>query len=314
MPEDAATRDSAAVAWLLEGDAAVRWQAMRDLLDYQEPGWVTERDRVAGEGWGRRLLEFQDPEGTWRRSIYGKWNGTHYTLLLLRGLGLAPGNPAALRGAEVLLRAGLQPDGGINYGTGRPAHSETCITGMALAICAHFGVPSERLASLFEHLMRVQTPDGAWNCQWTRGSKHGSFHTTINVLEGLMEFGHSSPRHREAALMAQAQGREFLLAHRLFRSHTTGAVVNSSLTRFSFPSYWYYDVLRALDYFQAAGAPKDERLRDAIDLLQKRRQVDGSWLLQNRHPGPVWFELEPVSRPSRFNTLRCLRVLRWWQP
>ena len=305
--------DRAVIDWLLEGDPSVRWQAMRDLLARPEREWSREREKVAREGWGGRLLEVQDAQGTWRRSIYGKWNGTHYTLLLLRSLGLPQDNERARKGAEILLDAGIQADGGLHYSTRpRPKHSETCITGMALAICAYFGCASERLHSLFDHLLRVQTPDGGWNCQWGRGSKHGSFHTTISVLEGLYEYERRVPEHAAQARSAQAEGREFLLAHRLYRSHTTGNVVKSELTRFSFPPQWHYDVLRGIDYFQAAGAEREARLEDAIEVLRKRRRPDGTWAVQNQYPGQTWFEMEAVGEPSRMNTLRALRVLKWY--
>jgi hypothetical protein len=111
---------------------------------------------------------------------------------------------------------------------------------------------------------------------------------------------------------AQARGREFLLRHRLFRSHRTGAVIEPSWTRFSFPPRWHYDILRTLDYFRDCNAERDDRLQEAIEIVRKRRQPDGRWLLQNRYPGAVFFEMEKVGTPSRWNTLRALRVLEWW--
>jgi hypothetical protein len=155
--------------------------------------------------------------------------------------------------------------------------------------------------------------DGGWNCQSYRGATHSSFHTTISVLEGLYEYGIIYENQNGRIVEAQSRGREFLLVHKLFRSHRTGNIVNPAMTRFSFPPRWRYDILRALDYFQIAKAPRDERLTEAINIVEKRRRPDGRWLLQNRHSGKTYFELEKVGEASRWNTLRALRVLRWWE-
>ena len=305
--------EQAVLDWLLEGDPAIRWQVMRDLLDRPAAEWRPERARVASEGWGRELLRRQDPDGTWAQSLYfRKWTSTHYTLLLLRSLGLPQENEAARRAAALLFEEGVRPDGGLHFAKSQ-RHSETCITGMGLAICAYFQLDDPRLHALVDHLERVQTPDGGWNCQWVRGSKHGSFHTTVSVLEGLAQYTALFPDLTKLALRLQAEGREFLLAHRLFRSHRTGEVVSQAFTRFSFPPHWHYDVLRALDYLREASDPGDGRLAEAVELVRKRRQADGRWKLQNRHAGASWYEMEQVGQPSRWNTLRALRVLRWWE-
>jgi hypothetical protein len=304
---------TAVLDWLLQGDPSIRWQTMRDLLDRPEREWSAERERVAREGWGTRLLAEQSPDGRWGGGLYSpKWVSTHYTLLLLRSLGLPPIEPAR-RAATQLLDGGFQPDGGIRASRAKAEPGETCVTGMTLAMTTCFRLNDERNYGMVEHLLRVQTPDGGWNCLWRNGSRHGSFHTTISALEGLLEYERMYPEQADAARAAGARGREFLLVHRLFRSHTTGAVVSEAMTRFSFPPQWHYDVLRGLDYFQAAAAPRDDRLDDAIGLLTRKRRKDGTWPLQNRHPGPLWFEMEEVGKPSRWNTLRALRVLRWWE-
>ncbi len=228
-------------------------------------------------------------------------------------MGLRPSSEQAQWGALLLLDGGMRPDGGIHHSKGAKG-GETCVTGMTLAIAAYFGLRDERLHSLVEHLLRAQLPDGGWNCRWVNGSEHGSFHTTVSVLEGLMEYERLHPERAFGVRPAQADGREFFLQHRLFRSHRTGAIADSVMTRFSFPPHWHYDVLRGLDYLQAVDADRDKRLEDAIDLLRRRRQPDGRWLLQNRHaPKRLWFEMEDVGQPSRWNTLRALRVLRWWE-
>lgn len=299
--------------WLLAGDPAVRWQVLQDLTDASPAEVTAERSRLAREGWTADFLARQDPDGRWDGGLYSpKWTSTTYTMLLLRRLGLPPGHAQAIRSCQLLLDSGLYKDGGINYFASLK-HSETCVTGMVLSILAYFGLKDERLNILADHLLGQQLADGGWNCQSYKGSTHSSFHTTLSVLEGLRQYELCQPQQPEAIQAAQVKGREFLLAHRLFKSHRTGEVVDDRMTRFSFPPRWRYDVLRALDYFQACRASYDPRLEDAMELLNKRRQHDGRWLLQNRHAGRTFFEMEQVGQPSRWNTLRALCVLHWWE-
>jgi hypothetical protein len=303
---------NAVIEWLLEGDASIRWQVRRDLLDDPPQLAAEERRLVAVSGWGAQLLARQAPDGTWGGGLYSpKWTSTTYTLLLLRDLGLPAGHPQALRGCSLLLERGLYTDGGINLWASFK-HSETCVTGMVLSFLASFEFPDERIHILAGHLLAHQLADGGWNCEAHQGATHSSFHTTISVLEGLRTYELFEPRRLEAVRAAQAGGREFLLAHRLYRSHRTGEIVHPDLTRFSFPPRWHYDVLRGLDYFQACRAERDERLQDAIELVEARRKPDGRWLLQNEYKGRQHFRLEQVGQPSRWNTLRALRILRWW--
>ncbi|MGH9362751.1 MAG: hypothetical protein ACRD2T_12625, partial [Thermoanaerobaculia bacterium] len=255
--------DAAVRTWLLAGDPAIRWQVLRDLDGAGAEVVERERAKVAREGWGRRLLARQDREGTWAKGLYTpKWKSTTYTLLLLRDLGLAAGDPQARRGCTLLLDEGLQRDGGINYDWG--GRGETCITGMVLSILCHFAHDDDRLDTLAAHLLARQMPDGGWNCQRPYGATHSSVHTTISVLEGLRLYELHRRRKVRAVRAAQRRGREFLLAHRLFRSHRTGEVIKPVFLRFAFPPRWHYDVLRGLDHFQAVGAARDERLADGI--------------------------------------------------
>jgi hypothetical protein len=303
--------DSAVLEWLLAGDPAIRWQVLRDLLDAPDKA-TAERRRISSEGWWAAFLAQQQPDGRWDGIYTYKWTSTTYTLLTLRRLGLEPGYEQALKGCQILLDLGFYNDGGINFFASLK-HSETCVTGMVLSVLAYFHLTDPRLVRLVDHLLEQQMPDGGWNCQSYNGATHSSFHTTISVLEGLQAYAFWQPQEAKRIRQAQEKGREFLLIHRLFRSHRTGKVVNSTLTRFSFPPRWHYDVLRGLDYFQESQAPRDQRLQDAIDLLYKRRKPDGRWVLQNRHSGRTYFEMEETGQPSRWNTLRALRVLRWWE-
>ena len=258
---DRVSTEDRCIRWLLEGDPAVRWQTVGDLVGAPKRAVEHERNKVARHGWGARLLARQDAEGTWSGGLSSdgglyspKWTSTTYTMLLLRDLGLGPNNRQARKACALLLDRGLQRDGGIGYG--RRGGSETCITGMVLSILAYFRCHDSRLDTIAKHLLTAQMADGGWNCRRSRGATHSSLHTTISVLEGLHHLERHLESHVDALRIAQRRGREFLLLHRLFRSHRTGNIIKSDFTRFVFPARWHYDILRALDYFQAVDAPR----------------------------------------------------------
>jgi len=297
--------------WLLEGDPSIRWQVLRDVEGAAESVWRAEQNRVATEGWGARLLEHQGEDGRWTPWLYGKkWISTTYTLVLLRRLGLPP-SERILRSCQLFFDEAQQPDGGITASRPKGSRSETCVTGMVLAFLCWFGVNDPRRERLVDYLLASQMADGGWNC--IRGADHSSFHTTISVLEAWREYSEAhGPRVMETG-SAEARGQEFMLRHRLFKSHHTGTVVSSRFLRFSFPPQWHYDVLRGLDHFWAAGSLGDDRLGDAVEVVVRKRRKDGRWPLQQRWAGEAWFEMEKVGEPSRWNTLRSLRVLEAWQ-
>lgn len=309
---DSNSRDPV-LSWLMEGDPSIRWQVMRDLLDAPRAEWLAEQACTTRHGWGARLLARRDDTGRWTPRFYGKkWISTTYSMALLRRLGLPRDNPLAAGTCLIFLDEGLRRDGGIDPSVSLK-RSETCVTGIVLALLSRFDVVDPRRERLIDYLLDEQMEDGGWNCLRFTGSVHGSFHTTINVLEGLREYADAVGLRKPETLAVEARAREFFLEHRLYRSHRTGEVANPAFTRFAFPPRWHHDLLRTLDYFGASGAKYDERLEDPIGLLKKKRRSDGCWVLQNRHPGRTFFELEKPGKPSRWNTLRALRVLRWWE-
>ena len=314
-------RTDAALQWLLEGDPAIRWQTLRDLTGAGEHTVERERKKVARDGWGARLLAKQDPDGRWAggqssdSGLYSpKWISTTYTMLLLRDFGLANNNSQARKACRLLLERGIQPDGGIGLDAWAKwtRKSETCVTGMVLSVLSYFKYDDDRLDTIAGHLLEQQMPDGGWNCRRYQGATHSSVHTTISALEGLRHYELHRGKRKKAVRDAQGLGREFLLVHRLFRSHRTGKIIKPVFIRFAFPPRWHYDILRALDYFQTVAAPRDPRLADAIDIVKGTQFEDGRWSLQNSYRGKTYFELERVGAPSRWNTLRALRVLKWW--
>ena len=294
--------------WLLEGDPSIRWQVLRDLLSAPPAEVTAERDRVASTGWGRRLLSEQDADGQWAAGQYSpKWTSTTYTLLLLHWLGLRPGNAQALVGCRLLWDGASSWDGGLSLAK-TIRQPEVCITGMLVLVASSFGYRDERVDDTVRWLVAHQLADGGWNCDSVRrGSQHGSFHTSITVLDALTAYRGGAIDGDDAT----SRGREFFLRHQLYRSHRTGAVVDQAFTRFPFPPQWHFDVLRGLEHFAAVEAPADERLADAVDVVRRRRRADGRWPAHRGYAGRYWFAMEEPG-PSRWATLRCLRVLRWW--
>lgn len=295
--------------WLLESDPSIRWQVMRDLTDEPDEVVAAERSRIAAEGWGARLLALQAPDGQWGGDTYHPyWTSTTYTLLLLRHLGLDPTSEEAQR-AVGLIRDKVrfvwtETDS-------RPffeGEIETCINGMVLALGAYFGEPSEELLEL---VLGEQLEDGGWNCWAPDDTNRSSFNTTISVLEGLLEYERAADPD-PVLTAARSRGEEYLLERRMFRSLSTGEVIKPNWALFSFPPRWHYDVLRGLDYLRSAGVEPDDRIAEAIELVEKNRDEDGRWPLQDPHAGEVHFEMDPgPGKPSRWNTLRALRVLGW---
>jgi hypothetical protein len=305
-----------AVDWLLDSDPAIRWQAMRDLTDASPETISAKRARVAREGMGAEILARQEPDGSWRRGEARVWLTTLFTLLLLRATGVDPEDPA-VASAVSRLETGLRwndyggrwdlrsPETGGN--TFFEGEVEPCINGGVLALGGYFRRPTESLA---RRLVGEQLEDGGWNCEAPKSTR-SSFHTTICVLEGLLEFERAAGPAPEIAEVRR-RGEEYLLKRRLFRRLATGEVANPEFLELAFPPRYHYDILRALDYFRAAGAEPDARMSEAVDLIRSRRQGDGRWVLDRAYDEALAVETgEAAGEPSRWNTLRAIRVLRW---
>ena len=303
--------------WLLDSDPAIRWQVMRDLTGAAADAIAAERSRVATEGWGAQLLAVQSPGGKWGGSPRG-WRDdmpkeerclliTFYALVVLKDLGLDPASRQARKMIDrvdqkvVFKRLENRPffDG----------ETEPCINGRILGLGAYFKEPNDALA---EQLVSEQHEDGGWNCEAPQ-SRRSSFHTTICVLEGLLDYELAGGKSA-AVRKARKRGENYLLERRMFRSLRTGEVVDKGWLRYSFPTFWHYDVLRGLDYLRNAGVKADTRVCEAIEIVAARRHQNGRWPLNLRHPEFVPLEMETkVGSASRWITLRALRVLRWYE-
>lgn len=305
------------IDWLLDGDPAIRWQVLRDLTDASPDAISAERNRVAASGWGARLLALQGADGQWDGGTYWPaidddpdnqpWTATTYSLLLLREFGLLPGAPEARKAISLVRENSRWEEGNQPFFEGEV---EPCVNGMATALGAYFG---ENVDAVVDRLLRDQLDDGGWNCEAARGSTRSSFHSTICVLEGLLEHERATGG-TPASRAARKTGEEYLLERRLLRGKSTNGIISEDWLRFSYPTRWFYDVLRGLNYFRSAGGEPDPRISEPVEVVRSKQQPDGTWLLENTHPGKVHFPLEDGDgRPSRWNTLRALRVLRWYE-
>ncbi len=301
------------IVWLLEGDPAIQYQTRRDLL-HEDPAALADlRNRITEEGWGRAFLERQQLDGHWGRWFYQpKWTSSHYTLLNLRNLCITS-TPEIMKALDLILETALSSDGGVNPAKGIE-QSDVCVNGMFLNYACYFGIGEGKLKSIIDFVLSQQLPDGGFNCRLNRsGAKHSSMHSTLSVLEGLHEYIAAGYAYRADELKKlESEGQQFLLRHRLYKSDHTGAIIHPSFLKLVYPPRWHYNILRALDYFQNAGYPYDERLQDALDVLKEKRLPDGRWKTQAHHPGEVHFMMEEAGKPSRWNTLKCLCVLEYY--
>jgi hypothetical protein len=302
--------------WLLDSDPSIRWQVLRDLADAPGAEVQAERARIATKGWGAALLALQGTDGQWDGGTFfpatmekdergQPWTATAYTLRLLRDLGLDPSSAEARKAIAPVRENSRWEEGNQLFFDGEV---EPCINGMTVALGAYFG---QKVDGVVERLLSEQLDDGGWNCEAERGSTRSSVATTINVLEGLLEYEHAKGGSEDVA-EARVRGQEYLLERGLLRRKSTGKLIDPDWLQLSFPTRWHYDVLRALDYFRAVGEPPDDRMAEALAVVASKRQTNGTWLLENSHPGRIHFAMEDGDgQPSRWNTLRALRVLHW---
>jgi hypothetical protein len=291
--------------WLMESDPSIRWQVMRDLTDAPADEVAAERTRVATQGWGAQLLALQEGDGLWPRADTDPEWSCLLHLALLRDLGLDPASDQARR-AVGLVRDNVTWHWWDNASF-FAGEVEPCINGRVVAIGAYFG---EDVLRVVDRLLGEQMEDGGWNCEQENGSTVGSFHTTICVLEGLVEHVQASGARGDVAA-AISRGQDYLLARRLFHRLSTGEVVDPAFALFGFPTCYHYDVLRGLDHLRSASVDPDERLADPIALVESKRDADGRWPLEHVHEDGVLIPMDEVGRPSRWITLRAMRVLRW---
>ena len=300
------------IKWLLEGDVSIQYQVHRDLL-------LTERKdiqkRIAKEGWGAQFLSKRNSDGHWGIKFYQpKWTSSHYTLLDLRNLCIAPENSLINESIDIIIGTEKGKDRGIKP-VGPDQKCDVCLNGMFLNYASYFKTKEDDLKSIIDFILDQRMPDGGFNCRLNRfGAKHSSLHSTLSVLEGITEYGLNGYAYRLDELKeVKRSSIEFMLNHQLYISDRTGEVINNDFLKLTFPCRWRYDILKVLDYLQYSVEKWDNRMRPALEVLLKKRNKDSTWNVQAKHPGQVHFEMEKSGEPSRWNTLRALRVMKYYE-
>jgi hypothetical protein len=298
------------IAWLCQGDPSIIYQVNRDLYEKEDSLLRVLQMEISSDGWVKQLLCLQKADGHWGNGYYQpKWTSTHYTLLILKNLCVESSNSLKHICIKVLDEEKGR-DGGMSP-TAHRIHSDCCITGMFLNISAYFGVDQMKLNSLIDYLITMQLPDGGYNCRHPRYQvHHGSFHTTICVLEGLWEYQNQGYNYRiDEVKSSRKSAEEFLLMHRLFLSDKDGRIIDDHFLSMHYPAHWHYDVLRALDYFALSKHPFDFRFNEALDWLLKIGN-ENKYPLSPKYPGLIHIPLEKSGKYSRVNTLRVYRILK----
>lgn len=301
------------INWLLEGDVSIQYQAKRDLLGKEDKNL---RKRIEKEGWGKSFLDARTPDGIWGQGFYQpKWISSHYTILDLKNLNISPSQPEIRASIKNILENHKEEDGGVNPGK-TIRNSDVCVNGMVMNYACYFQQDQELLKSIVDFILSQQLDDGGFNCRSNRqGAVHSSLHTTISVLEGINEYLENGYRYRlEELLSAASASREFIITHRFFKSDKTGKIINPNFLKFRYPPRWYYNILRALDYFRKDGISYDERMSDALEILVEKRSSEGLWKLAAQHPGKSHFEMEKAGKSSRWITLMATRILNRYHP
>lgn len=297
--------------WLMAGDASIVWQVMRDIIDANNKEFSKIRCQIGKEGWGKKLLSFQDKNGLWSGELYNKkWISTVYSLYLLKKFGFLP-NEKTYFSCKQLFDGGIFNNEEIRFSRNQKLR-DNGVTGLVLGLMCYFNLNDDRIHNIAEYLSSSQNKNGSWYYDNKPGADRYSFDNTLIVLRGLLEYEQRYGSENRKIAKAKYQGEKFLLKHGLFKVLGKNIPINKKWLLFSFPCYWFYDVLNSLDYFRESGN-KDERLKDAIDLVIEKQNENGTWNLQNVHKGKVFFEMEKSGKPSRWNTLRCLRIIKWWE-
>lgn len=299
------------IKWLLEGDISIQYQVYKDLLGKDRKEL---QEKIPREGWGFQILSKRKSNGHWGDRFYQpKWTSTHYTLLDLRNLNIPRDNSIARETIELILKNGKADDGGIPIGPSTLLHSDVCVNAMFLNYASYFKTAEKILHSVIDSILNEIMPDGGFNCRSSRGgAKHSSLHTTMSVLEGFTEFLKAGYCYQIGKIQAAIRSAtEFILLHQLFLSDHTGKIISKDFLKLTYPCRWKYDILRAMDYFQYSGTKWDDRMNAAITVLHKKRNEQGTWNMQPAYPGKVHVVMERAGAPSRWNTLRVIRVLKY---
>ncbi|MDH4198557.1 MAG: nitrogen fixation protein NifH [Candidatus Aminicenantes bacterium] len=317
--------------WLLEpADPSVRYFALRDLGGRGVRDRDLERAKAAimTQGPVPLILAKQKPAGHWGRAedfyIRTKYWGTVWTFILLAELGADGRDERVRRACEFLLRWSQdRASGGFAYrgsasGGGQPSGVIPCLTGNIVWGLIRFGyLDDPRVGQAVDWIVRYarfDDGDGPAPKGWPYDKRepcygrHTCFFGVVKPLKALAEI---PPAHRSAGVRRTIeQSVEFLLRHRLYKkSHDPASVAKPIWAKSGFPLMWQTDALEMFDILTGLGI-RDERMRDAAELIASKGNGQGRWRLERTSPDRTLASLERVGRPSKWITLAALRSLR----
>ena len=299
------------INWLLQSDVSIQYQVHRDLLNTDRHDL---KKRILSEGWGAKLLSYRKDNKHWGLGYYQpKWTSSHYTLLDIKNLNPVQDHLLVKESIDHILDHDKGEDGGVNP-SGTVNQSDVCLNGMVLNFACYFKSEEEKLKSIVDFILSQQLPDGGFNCRYNRsGARHSSLHSSLSLCEGFREYLIYGYSYRKNEIqIAEKKAQEFILLHQLFISDRTGEIIHPAFLKLSYPGRWRYDILRALNYFRSAEYPYETRMKPALDVLIKKRRKNGMWPVQAKHPGKTHFDYEKTGKESKWNTLRALRVLKYY--
>lgn len=295
------------IDWLLEGDVSIQYQTKRDLLDQDDENL---QKQISERGFGRRFLQEKHNNGYLGRRIYSpKWTSLHYVLFDLLWIEIHPDNEIYKQNVLYLIDKMWYKGKDNKY----LRQQDLCVSAMILHMAVYCNIQDGRLKEIVDYILTSQFPDGGWNCEHERGAHKSSLHTTLSVLEAFHIYHKNNYTYRLSEIQKQVkEAEDFILRKELYKSERTGELIKKAFLQFPFPCRWKYDYLRALDYFRRSKHSYDPRMKDALKKLKKAHK-NGYFYRYSKYPGLLYFSMEDSPKGSRWNTLRALRVLRFYQ-
>ncbi len=333
------------IDWLLEkSNPSVRYFTLRDIVGKPDDDFETMNSKMAIQESAvvQKILQKQNPQGFWEKAdspYLPKYKASYWTLMVLGIMGMDKANPKVAKACQFIFQF-QNEEGGFQseylpsslreyqYRSARnkklPSKSEfvsslmfesqlSCLTGNMVAALVRMGYGGDsRVKKAVDWLVQIQNGDGGWLCPYWKAhvkDKHGCFMGTICSLEAFSEI--PSDHMTERARATVSRGAEFLLMHCLFKAdHHDFRTIKQVWLELSFPWFFSYNILRSLDVLTKLGYGGDPRIGDAVEIILKKRQKNGTWILENSPMGRMHANLEQKGESSKWITLIAMRTLK----
>jgi hypothetical protein len=322
------------LSWLLEpADAGVRFLALRHLggLPPGSPELAAAEELAYGQGPIAAILNEMHPAGYWMEpgpGYFPKYRGSVWSVILLAQLGAAAGRDERIaRACAYLLDHALTANGQFSI-SGTPSSTVDCLQGNLCAALLDLGYDDPRLALAWDWLARSVTGEGVAPMEekdaplrYYAGKCGPGFSCGANnrlpcawgaakVMVALSKL----PPDRRTPLVERAieRGRAFLLGvDPATAAYPTGWATRPSGNwwKFGFPVFYVTDILQIVEALVRLGLGTDPRLAAALRLIRDKQDAAGRWALEYDYAGKAWGDWGAKKQPSKWVTLRALRVL-----